>query len=445
MHAGGGKRGGASASAMERLLADRPLTTGRWGLERIEAMLLGLGRPDRAFDSLHIAGTNGKGSTATVAASILTAAGCRTGLYTSPHLVHVRERFQADGAPVPEEILDRCADQLFPFAEQTDATYFETTTALAFLCFAELELKWAVVETGLGGRLDATNVLQPIACGITQIDIDHTDFLGPTLGEIAGEKAGIMKPGVPTITPALTHDLRRIFEQQALLLSAPLVSLGRDARVEDISVSGEGTYFRYRSDLFDSGLSLMTPLIGRHQATNAALAVLLLEEAVEGLEADQVSAGVSAGRLPGRVQRVRVGDQEWILDIAHNPGGLGALLTTLRDLSPPPPWTFVVAILRDKPWQRMVLDIASEADALLLTVAPSAPADRRWDLEQVEDWVRHAVPTMPAGDPVEVDADLDRVLRRAGELSDQGTVIVTGSAHTVGDVLIRLGERAEDD
>ena len=445
MGAGGGKPGRASAGAVERLLVDRPLTTARWGLERIEAMLVGLGRPDRTFDSLHIAGTNGKGSTATVAASIMTAAGCRTGLYTSPHLVHVRERFQADGVPLPEEVLDRCADQLLPFAEQTDATYFEATTALAFLCFAELELNWAVVETGLGGRLDATNVLHPIACGITQIDIDHTDYLGQTLGEIAGEKAGIMKPGVPTVTPALTHDLRRIFEQQALLLSAPLVSLGRDARVEDISVSAEGTSFRYHSDLFDSGLSLRTPLIGRHQATNAALAVLLLEQAVEGLEADPVSAGVSAGRLAGRVQRVEVGDQEWILDIAHNPGGLGALLTSLRDLSPPPPWTFVVAILRDKPWRRMVLDIASEADALLLTVAPSAPAERRWDLEQVEDWVRHTIPTTPAGGPVEVEADLDRVLIRAGELSDQGTVVVTGSAHTVGDVLTRLDERAEDE
>jgi dihydrofolate synthase/folylpolyglutamate synthase len=404
-------------------------------------MLVGLGRPDRTFDSLHIAGTNGKGSTATVAASILTAAGCRTGLYTSPHLIHVRERFHADGAPVPDELLDQCADQLLPLAEQTGATFFEATTALAFLCFAELELEWAVVETGLGGRLDATNVLQPIACGITQIAIDHTDFLGRTLGEIAAEKAGIMKRGVPTITPALSHDLRRIFEQQALLLSAPLFSLGRQAHVEQVTVSPDATSFRYRSALFDPGLSLRTPLIGSHQATNAALAVLMLEQAVEGLEADQVTTGVGAARLPGRWQRLDANGQEWILDIAHNPAGVEALLGTLRDLSPPLPWTFVVAILHDKPWREMVQEIASAADALILTAAPSAPADRRWDLDQVRDWASHAIPATLGGRSVEIEADLDQALGQAGELSDQGTVIVTGSAHTVGDVLTRLDDR----
>jgi dihydrofolate synthase/folylpolyglutamate synthase len=438
MDAGRREPDATTSSALVRLLAGRPLTTARWGVDRIEAMLVGLGRPDRTFDSLHIAGTNGKGSTATVAASVLTASGCRTGLYTSPHLMNVRERFHADGAPVPDELLDECADQLLPFAEQTGATFFEATTALAFLCFAELELEWAVVETGLGGRLDATNVLQPIVCGITQIDIEHTDFLGQTLGEIATEKAGIMKPGVPTITPALSHDLRRIFEQQALLLSAPLFSLGQHAHVEQVTVLPDATSFRYRSSVFDAGLSLSTALIGRHQATNAALAVLMLEQAVEGLEADSVTTGVGTARLAGRVQRVEVDGREWILDIAHNPAGLEALLVTLRDLSPPVPWTFVVAILHDKPWQRMVQKIAAAADALILTAAPSAPADRGWNLDQVGDWVRHAIPATRGGRPVEVEANLDRAVERACELSDEGTVIVTGSAHTVGDVLCRF-------
>jgi dihydrofolate synthase/folylpolyglutamate synthase len=432
----------AQLSAVERLLAGRPLTTARWGLERIQAMLVGLGRPDRTFDSLHIAGTNGKGSTATVAASILTAAGRRTGLYTSPHLVDVRERFQADGAPVPDEILNQCADQLLPFAEQTGATFFEATTALAFLCFAELELEWAVVETGLGGRLDATNVLQPIVCAITQIDVDHTDFLGPTLGEIAGEKAGIMKPGVPTVTPALSHELRRIFEQQALLLSTPLLSLGRHAHVEDVSVSREVTSFRYRSNRFDPGLSLRSPLIGRHQAVNAALAVLMLEQAVEGLDADHVRIGVEEARLAGRLQRLEIDGQEWILDIAHNLAGVEALLVTVVDLSPPKPWMFLVAILRDKPWQRMVQKIAEAADAMILTVAPSAPADRRWDFEDVQDWAASTISGLPGARSFELEPNMDLAIDRAGELSGEGTVIVTGSAHTVGDVLTRLEDRA---
>lgn len=431
--------------AVERLLANRPLTTARWGLERIEAMLVGLGRPDLTFDALHIAGTNGKGSTATVAASVLTAAGFRTGLYTSPHLVHLHERFQVDGEPVPDEILNLCADQLLPFAEQTGATFFEATTALAFLCFAEMELEWAVVETGLGGRLDATNVLHPIACAITHIDIDHTDYLGATLGEIAGEKAGIMKPGLPTVTPALGHDLRRIFEQQALLLSAPLLTLGRDAHVEDVAVSPEATTFRYRSELFESGLMLKTPLIGRHQAMNAALAVLLLEQAVEGLAADHVRAGVEAGRLAGRLQRLEVDGKEWILDIAHNPSGLQALLATLDDLVLPKPWTFLVAILRDKPWQWMLSEIAAAADSLILTVAPSSPSDRRWELEDVEGWVAKASSGALGSTPTEFVASLELAVDRASELSRGGTVVVTGSAHTVGDVLTRFEIRAGSD
>lgn len=425
-------------NAVGRLLANRPLTTARWGLERIEAMLVGLGRPELTFDSLHVAGTNGKGSTATLAASILTAAGCRTGLYTSPHLVQVQERFRADGEYVPVEVLDHCADQLLPFAEQTGATYFEATTALAFLCFAELELEWAVVETGLGGRLDATNVLQPVACAITQIDIDHTDFLGSTVGEIAGEKAGIMKPGVPTVTPALGHDLRRIFEQQALLLSAPLLSLGRQGHVENVSVTRSGTSFRYRSERFDRGVSLSTPLIGRHQAVNAGLAVLMLEHAVEGLREDHVKAGVKAARLDGRLQVFEIEGREWILDIAHNPSGLAALLRALADLSPPKPWTFLVAVLRDKPWQRMVQTIAAACDAVVLTTAPSAPADRRWDLEDVESWAANAVARPRGKWAIEIEPSLEAAIHRASELSEGGTVIVTGSAHTVGDVLTRL-------
>jgi dihydrofolate synthase/folylpolyglutamate synthase len=428
---------------LEQLLADRPLTTARWGLERIEAMLAGLGRPERTFDSIHIAGTNGKGSTAAVVSAILSKMGYPTGLYTSPHLGNVRERFHANGAPVPGEVLSRCAEDLIPYAEQCGATFFEATTALAFLCFAELELEWAVVETGLGGRLDATNVLRPVVCGITQLDIDHEDFLGQTLGEIAGEKAGIMKRGIPTVIPDMTHDLRRIFEQQALLRDAPLLSLGRDAGIDQVNVEPTGTSFVYRSRRFADGLSLTTPLIGRHQAVNAGLAALMSEQAIDGLEADDLVAGLKTVRLDGRLQLLELRDGICILDIAHNLSGVEALLAGLEDLSVPEPWVFLVAILQDKPWEEMLLAIGSVADALILTSAPSAPPDRRWALERVESWTETSLPKMRMGGVVEVEPDLDRALVRARELSEAGVVVVTGSAHTVGDTLARIENPAE--
>jgi dihydrofolate synthase/folylpolyglutamate synthase len=441
VHLGEGER---TLEGLEELLAPRPLTTARWGLDRIEAMLVGLGRPERTFDSIHIAGTNGKGSTAAVAAGILSSIGCRTALYTSPHLVDVRERFQINGVPVPDDVLNRCAQDLIPFAEQCGATFFEATTALAFLCFAELEVEWAVVETGLGGRLDATNVLRPAVCGITQLDIDHADFLGQTLGEIAGEKAGIMKRGVPTVIPEMTHDLRRIFEQRAEGLSAPLLSLDRDADIDQVTVGSGGTSFVYRSEQFPDGLTLTTPLIGRHQAVNAGLAVLMVEQAIDDLEPGHVMAGAQMARLDGRLQVLESEEGYLVLDIAHNPSGVQALLDGLQDLSTPEPWTFLVAILRDKPWERMVLDLSSMADGLILTVAPSAPPERRWDLEQIESWARTSLLKARSGGPVEVEPDLDRALERARELSGPGTVVVTGSAHTVGDVLSRVRKSGEN-
>ncbi len=433
--------GGEPGHPLERLLAGRPMTAARWGLERIETMLSGLGRPELAFDAVHVAGTNGKGSTASFTAAALRAAGLRTGLYTSPHLVDVRERFVADGRPLPDELLRRGAEIVAPLADQTGATYFEATTALAFVCFAELGLDWAVVETGLGGRLDATTALEPRVCCITHIGLDHTDFLGPTLPDIAAEKAGILKPNVPAVVTELTSDLRHVIMRRALSLGAPLRWLGEDARIDSLAVDAAGTSFTYSSERFPEGLRLRTGLTGRHQAENAALAVMAVEEALpEAASAslgDCVRRGLRDARIDGRLQAVAALGTTWLLDIAHNRSGVSALAKALGDIEPPHPRVFLAGILRDKPWREMLKELAAQADRLIVTVAPSAPEGRACTASELREWLAQ-LPPWAGGESVELQLDFDDAVARARELSAGGTVVVTGSAHTVGDVLRRL-------
>ncbi len=438
---GGPGSGGEPGHPLERLLAGRPMTAARWGLDRIEAMLSGLGRPELAFDAVHVAGTNGKGSTATFTASALRAAGLRTGLYTSPHLVDVRERFVVEGHPIPDELLRRGAEIVAPLADQTGATYFEATTALAFVCFAELGLDWAVVETGLGGRLDATTALEPRVCCITHIGLDHTDLLGPTLADVAAEKAGILKPDVPAVVTELPSDLKHVIMLRAAAVGAPLRWLGEDARIGGIAVDAEGTSLTYSSRRFPEGLRLRTGLAGRHQAENAALAVMAVEEALPETDsaslADWVRRGIRGARIDGRLQAVRALGSTWLLDIAHNQSGLSALAKALGDLEPPRPRVFLAGILRDKPWREMLQAMAAQADRLIVTVAPSAPEGRACTAAELQEW-RTRLPPWAGGESVELRLDFDDAIGRARELSEGGTVVVTGSAHTVGDVLRRL-------
>ncbi len=415
-------------SGLEGLLADRPVTHVRWGLERIDDILEELGRPERSFRALHIGGTNGKGSVAACAHAVLEAAGLRSGLYTSPHLVHPRERVRATHG-VPPGLLDRCADRVRPLADARGATYFEAITAVAFLAFAELRVEWAVLETGLGGRLDATNVVVPAACAIVTVAVDHAAILGDSLEAIAGEKAGILKPGVPTALGRLPSGARAVVVRRAAELESPLVELGRDAEVTRVEVSPSGTRFEYRSRR-RAGLALRTPLVGSHQADNAAVALMSLE-AADGLELsdDALRRGVVAARLPGRFHVLRGPVGTWVLDIAHNPAGAAALRATLEAVALPTPVVFLVGVLGDKPWAEMAATLLARDDRAVLTVPPSAPAGRRWNPGEATRFV-------PGGG--EVVLDFAAALRRARELAGGGTVVVTGSVHTVGDALAHL-------
>lgn len=417
---------------VRRLLRLQPETRIKWGLDRISRMLEALGSPQRRFRALHVGGTNGKGSVSAVAASVLREAGYRTGLYTSPHLVEYRERIRLDGVPIPRELIRACAAEIAPLAESQGASFFEATTALAFAALARAGAEVVVVEVGLGGRLDATNVIEPEVCAITNVAFDHAQYLGETLREIASEKAGIIKRGVPAVVGLLPDRLLDLVEARAAEVSAPLFLVGRDAATEAVQVGPHSTRFTYRSSRFPEGIKLDTPLLGAHQANNATLALLMLEQFAPQLDEKTIRAGVAAVDWPGRFQVLSGPGPTWVLDVAHNTAGARALAATLHEISLPRPLILLVAILGDKPWREMLDPLLSATAGAIFSIAPSSRRERRWDPHAALEAVR--------GHRVEVERDFDAALRRATELAGSGTVVVSGSCYTVGDALVRLGE-----
>lgn len=409
-------------------------TTGgiRWGLERTEALLAGVGDPHRRFRALHVGGTNGKGSVSALCEAALRAEGrARVGLYTSPHLVRFAERIRVDGAPVDDALLARCVERLRPGIERTGATFFEAATALAFLCFGEAGVELAVVEVGLGGRLDSTNVLTPLAAAVTNVARDHVEYLGETVEEIAAEKAGIWKPGVPALSGEADPGALRVLRERAGAVGAPFAALDEVAAVEGVEVTLEGTRFRLRSEAWGER-ELRVRLVGAHQARNAALAAELLALLPPELRPawESVEAGFAEVRWPGRFQVERRGGTTWVFDVAHNPAGVASLAATLDAVALPRPVVLLAAILSDKEWSGMLPPLVQRADAVILTTAPTAPEGRRWDPEAAAAGLGGGARVIP---------DFAGALSRATTLAPYGSVVVTGSVHTVGDALAHLG------
>lgn len=416
--------------AVARLLEGRPEEGIEWGLERTERILAEVGDPHRSYRVLHVGGTNGKGSVAACAAAVLAAAGSRSGAYLSPHVVDFRERVQAAGRPVEVGALERAAERLRAPVRAAGASRFEAITALGFLTLAEVGVEVAAVEVGLGGRLDATNVVSPLAVAVTGVGRDHVEWLGESLEEIAAEKAGIVKPGAPLVLGPLPPEAERVLGARAAEVGVAPSRFGEEARVSGVVPGRERTRFRYHSSRWPEGVPLSVSLLGAHQAANAGLALALLEAA--GLEFDARSAreGLGAVRHPGRFELARRGSGWRVADVAHNPAGIEALLQALDALRLPRPRVAVVSVLADKPWREMLAALRAATDGLVATAAPSAPPGRRWSLEEVEEELGAAG---PAG--AEVRAELPDALSRADELAGAGTVIVTGSTRIVGDVL----------
>jgi len=362
-----------------------------------------LGHPERHFPTIHIGGTNGKGSTCAFVANELRAQGWRVGLYTSPHLISPCERITVDGVPIGEEAFAEWTTQLKPQIERLEASFFEATTAIAFADLAARDVDIAVIEVGLGGRLDATNVLTPLVTAVTKIALEHVDYLGHDLKGIAREKAGIAKPKVPFVTGEADPEIR-----------AELVREARRRGAEPIITVD--TTLRPRRDT-------RLGLKGRHQVANALVAHAVLKALPRpfGPVGKNLPASFAHAYIPGRFE-VR---GKWIFDVAHNPDGMRVVADAVRTADPAirRPLHALVGIRNDKDWRAMLEILRPVVDKLVLTVPPSIPVMQRWSLEDL-DALSHFEP------------DFTRALEDIQQGAE--TVLVTGSFHTVGDAFARL-------
>jgi dihydrofolate synthase / folylpolyglutamate synthase len=397
------------------------------GLERTEALLAKLGSPQHRLSAIHVAGTNGKGSVVASCEALLRARGLVVGRYTSPHLVDFRERLTVNGKPIFEQEVLEFLKRWIPTAEELGATFFEVTTALAFDWLVKQEVDIAVIETGLGGRLDSTNVLTPRVATVTSIGLDHTDLLGDTLEAIAKEKAGIFKAGVPAVIGEPAPQIRQLLATCAREAAAePVVIVDDDYGISNVEVVPSGTSFSLTRG--KDVLHLTTPLLGGHQARNTATAIATVT--AMGTEylppPGEIAKALSGVFLPGRFQR----SGQFIFDVAHNPAGARTVAETIRALDPPHPRIALVAVLADKDWRGIISELAPVVDRFLFTNAPSAPPERRWDAAEAQSFAK------AQGFEADIEPDMDAALARGQKQS--GTLLVTGSFHTVGDAMLRL-------
>jgi dihydrofolate synthase / folylpolyglutamate synthase len=373
------------------------------GLETMRYLLELLGNPERKLHFIHIAGTNGKGSVAAMCHSVLTTAEYRTGLYTSPHLVSFCERFQINGHPISETDVVRLVEQLKPVLEQVathpefrQPTFFEAATALALLYFQEQKVDVVVWETGLGGRLDATNVVTPLVSVITNIGFDHMQYLGETLAQIAAEKSGIIKPRVPVITATTDADALAVIRGQAALLGCP---------VTVVSEVGE----------YDP------PLIGRHQIVNCATAVAALWATGLEINESKIRTGLARTKWPGRFQVI--GDV--VLDGAHNADAARRLAATLQDHFPGRRFRLVLGVLRDKNYGEICRILAPLTDDIVCVPVRS---ERTSEPRALAEQCRRANPRATV-----------RISTLEEAFKTDTLTVITGSLFLVGEAMEKLG------
>jgi dihydrofolate synthase / folylpolyglutamate synthase len=409
-------------NALERLFALEQFGI-KLGLDNTRAILAALGSPEQAWPSIHIGGTNGKGSVAAMVERALRASGLRTGRYTSPHLDRIEERVAINGVPVERTTFEAVTADVLDAVESARATgslpvtptFFEVSTAVAFEIFRREHVDVAVVEVGLGGRFDATNVLTPAITAITSIALDHERHLGHTLSDIAFEKAGIAKPGVPLVIGPLPSEAAAKVAAVAAAVGAPIVAAQATALARGYP-------------------PLKLALPGRHQLENAAVAVAILERwsmTMTNLSTDAIVAGLSDCQWPARLEWLRMpGGGEVLLDAAHNPAGAAALASYLQDTSSPKV-PIVFAAMADKDSGGMIRALAPAASMFIATSVPHSrarPAD-----EMAAEIGAHA-----PGLPVIVVAPPQAAVARALEHSPK--VAAAGSIYMVGPLRARLIE-----
>jgi dihydrofolate synthase/folylpolyglutamate synthase len=354
--------------------------------------------------------------------------GLRVATYTSPHLIDFRERIIVAGTPISEDevvdFIDRHADRI----NRLGATFFEATTAMAFEHIAKSGAEVAVIETGLGGRLDSTNVVDPIAAVVTSIGLDHTELLGTTVEAIAGEKAGIFKPGRAAVIGERWPNTLKLLQERARAVGAtPVLSVVEELEVSHQHVGADGT--RFEVGFGADAVEIRVGLIGSHQPGNVMTAWLALCAAGREYEIGlkDLTAALAKLQLAGRFHRVG----HIIFDVAHNPAGAAVVAGTMRSLDLPKPITALVGILGDKDWRPMIQSISSVAAEIIATLPPTAPVERRWQLDEVTRYAREA------GIELRAVPDFEEALHLATADATQ-TTLITGSFHTVGDAMARL-------
>lgn len=462
----------ASMFALGHELAHTP--SNKFDLAHMRVLLRAMDHPERAFPSVLIAGTNGKGSTAATLASILRASGLKTGLYTSPHLMRINERIRVNGEEISDDDfarlhgeVDRIAEKLVEQRELPwHPSFFEMMTAIAFVQFARERVGIAVLEVGMGGRLDATNVVEPLVSVIADISLDHQKFLGNTVGEIAREKVGIIRPGGVVVTLPQQPEANDVIGNTILDLGArgvsavqyvPPVSPGSGeyrasstAKASPLTTEGTGVteergesdpafFHRYPLQVMGKQILVETPLVGRHQLRNVALAVAAAEElsklGVAGIMPESIERGIRETRWPGRFQVLpaRAGWPEVVLDVAHNPAGAWALRSALSERYDNRPLIFVFGAMRDKAISEMTEILFPLAERVIAT-RPENP--RSASPEEIQKAGSRT------GAEIEPIAEIGAALERAREGAGPETVmVVTGSIYLVGEAMRWLGVR----
>lgn len=449
-------------SAIDHLAAMAPelaVQTGqtrrKFSLDEVGTLLAALGNPHRTFPSVLIAGTNGKGSTASTLASILTASGLRTGLYTSPHLSRPNERIRIDGAEISDkdfaEHFFRVRSTAQKLVEEGKLaqlpSFFETLTAMAFLHFAEPAIDIAVLEVGMGGRLDATNIVDPLLSVITDISLDHMEWLGPTVSDIAREKAGILRRGGTLITLPQHPEANQVIGEVATSLSVLGVSAvpympATDAENRAVQLAPENSvHTAYTVEVLGKPIEVDSPLRGAHQHRNIALAIAAAAELAIShgfpITPNSIAQGIRNTRWPARLERIETEDPkthkatQWLLDVAHNPAGAWALRAGLRDLFPDLQLgPLVFSCLRDKPVVEMAHILFPLFQHIIFAPIYSSRATPMKDL---------LAAASSTGTPAFAAVSVGQAMELALEHAIPGApIVVSGSVYLVGDIRNRL-------
>jgi len=427
----------------------------KFDLDHMRVLLAALDHPERRFPSVLIAGTNGKGSTAATLASILRASGLKTGLYTSPHLVRINERIRVNGEAISDDDfaalqghVDAVAEKLVERAELPwHPSFFEMMTAIAFEHFAREKVELAVLEVGMGGRLDATNVVDPRVSVITDISLDHQKYLGDTVGEIAREKVGIIRPGGAVVTLPQQPEANDVIGNTILDVGAravnavpyvPPVSPGSTQYLVPSTEQGKtGFVYRYPLAVLGEQILVETSLVGRHQLRNVALAVAaaveLKQQGFNGITAQSIERGIRETQWPGRFQvmAARAGWPEMVLDVAHNPAGAWALRSALSERYEDRLLIFVFGAMRDKAISEMTEILFPLAERVIAT-RPENP--RSASPEEIRQAAARTGVEIEAVEDVQQAVERARALAGSSEL-----VVITGSIYLVGEVMRSLG------